>query len=91
MAQLFFFFLGTKTANSELFKAFGNAEKMKKNKQDGGSYFIIIPNLTLIISPSNVIKLFTGGILNEQNHTFLHFFPEFWLFPPFPKKLSSYT
>jgi len=39
----FSFFQGAKTANSKLFKAFGNAEKMEKNKQDGGSYFIIIP------------------------------------------------
>ena len=41
MAKLFFFFFGiAKTANSELFKAFRNAEKMKKNKPDSRIYFV---------------------------------------------------
>jgi len=33
---------GTKSANSELFKDFWDEAEMKKNKSDGGIYFIIV-------------------------------------------------
>ena len=38
-AVVFLFFQGVKSANSELFKDFYNAEKMKKNKSDDSIYF----------------------------------------------------
>jgi len=39
----FSFFQGVKSENIRIFKDFYNAEKMKKNKSDGGLYFVIVP------------------------------------------------
>ncbi len=43
MRSYFSFIRCVKSANSALFKDFYKEVEMKKNKQDGGSYFIIIP------------------------------------------------
>jgi hypothetical protein len=43
MRSYYLFFQGAKSANSELFKDFCNAEKTNKNKQKCGSYFVSIP------------------------------------------------
>ncbi len=38
----FSFMRGAKSANSELFKDFWDEAEMKKNKSDGGIYFVIV-------------------------------------------------
>jgi hypothetical protein len=47
MRSYYLFFQGAKSANSELFKDFCNAEKTNKNEQKCGNYFVSIPNSTL--------------------------------------------
>jgi len=40
---------GTKSANSELFKDFWDEAEMKKNKSDGGIYFVIVTKSGLCV------------------------------------------
>jgi hypothetical protein len=43
MRSYYLFFQGEKSANSELFKDFCNAEKTNKNEQNCVSYFVSFP------------------------------------------------
>jgi len=43
LRSYFSFLRRVKSANTIVFKDFYDEGKMKKNKQDGGSYFVIVP------------------------------------------------
>ena len=58
MRSYYLFFQGAKSANSELFKDFCNAEKTNKNKQKCGNYFVSIPYAIclMVLQPADILS-----------------------------------